>query len=194
MPTFGQKEWEEHAALVGNVTLSWNRNVHQLLRIFSHLTGLEAPLADVIFFSVQSDNAQRRLIRKVADATDLKEADRKKLGKLLDRLEKAAGVRNLAVHMIFAVTAFDPETGTWAPKVVPALGSSQDRRLEKDFAAQFRKLEADLEAIYRGLEDWLVHTPFPTRSWDGPPFPLAHKARNTGLAEESAWPVECGRP
>lgn len=61
MPALGEKEWQEHAALIGVVSLAWNQTVHQLLRVFCHLTGLESPLAEAIFFSPQSDSVQRNL-------------------------------------------------------------------------------------------------------------------------------------
>ncbi|MHC2526256.1 hypothetical protein [Rhizobium leguminosarum] len=115
MPALGEKEWQEHAALVGAVTLAWNQTVHQLLRVFCHLTGLESPLAEAIFFSPQSDSAQRNLVKRVAAAVGLAEQNWKTLEKLLKRLEKASRGRNLATHMIFGITAFDQETGIWGP-------------------------------------------------------------------------------
>jgi len=176
MARLGEKEWIDHATLVGAVTLGWNRNVHQLLRIFIHLTGIETPLADAIFFSPQSDSAQRTLIKRIAQAVNLSEPDREVLGKLLNRLEKVSKGRNLAAHIIFGVTAFDPATGLWGPKVVPALDPPQDKRLEQDFGAQFREVERELSAIFNALELWLLHTPFPDRAWPGPPLPKAAAA------------------
>lgn len=175
MPTLGEKEWNEHAALIGAVTLAWNRNVHQILRIFCHLTGLESPLADAIFFSHQSDRSQRLLVKQVAKAVGLDEANLKTLEKLIGRLNDAAPDRNLAAHTIFGVTMFDPDSGAWGVKVVPALATPQGKRLEADFNAQFRRVEHELGAIYEDLEAWLLHTPFPDRSWGHPPFPKAAK-------------------
>lgn len=174
MAAIGETEWKEHAALVGAVTLAWNHNVHQVLRIFCHLTGLEDPLAGAIFFSHASDRGQRQLVLKVAQAVDLGAPDLAKLKKLMERLDKAASGRNLAAHVIFGVTLFDPETSAWGPKVVPAL-SNQDHRLEPDFAQQFTRVEQDLKAIYTDLDAWLRETPFPSRPWGHPPFPLAYE-------------------
>lgn len=173
MPALGEKEWENHAKLIGTVTLTWNRNVHQLLQIFTHLTGIETPLAEAIFFSLQSDSSQRRLIRRVADTVDLADVDREALKKLLKKLEGVSTGRNLAAHVIFGVSAFDPATGTWGPKVVPALATPQDPRLREDFTQQFMQVIRTLDEIYRALEDWLVHTPYPPRPWAGPPLPIA---------------------
>lgn len=173
MPALGEKEWNEHAALVGAVTLAWNHNVHQMLRIFCHLTGLESPLAEAIFFSHQSDRSQRMLVQNVAKAVGLDEPYVKTLDKLIRRLDKAASGRNLAAHTIFGVTLFDAHSGAWGPKVVPALATPQDKRLEVDFDRQFRRVEHELRAIYDDLEAWLLHTPFPDRPWGHPPFPKA---------------------
>jgi hypothetical protein len=187
MTVLGKKEWQEHAALVGAVTLAWNRNVHQLLRVFTHLTGIESPIADAIFFSPQSDSSQRRLIKRVADAVNLADADQNALNNILKRLDKVSTGRNLAAHIIFGISAFDPATGTWGPKVVPALTPLQDSRLQDDFAKQFMDIEQEMARIYEALENWLVCTPFPKRPWAGPPLPLAAAAQFESLMAESPY-------
>ena len=186
MAVLGEKEWLEHATLIGTVTLSWNRAVHQLLRVFTHLTGIETPVAEAIFFSPQSDSSQRYLIKRVAEAVGLDKIHQDELNKLLKRLEGVSTGRNLAAHIIFGVSAFDPISNTWAPKVVPALTPPQDRRLENDFDAQFREVERKLAQIYHDLEHWLIHTPYPNRPWPGPPLPIAAQAAmRAAVAERS---------
>ena len=172
MVKFGEEQWRAHAELVGAVALEWNRNVFQLLRVFTHLTGVETPLAEVIFFSSQSDSAQRHLIKRVAETVNLASSHRDALRKLLKRLEKVSTNRNLAVHTIFGLSAFDPETSAWRPTVVPALNPPQDRRLEIDFVTQFSTARRELDQIFNELENWLLHTPFPERAWGGPPMPV----------------------
>ncbi|MFF0949201.1 hypothetical protein ACFYE9_16425 [Rhizobium leguminosarum] len=76
------------SSTLGAVTLAWNQAVHQLLRVFCHLTGLETPLAEAIFFSPQSDSVQRNLIKRVATAVGLAERDQKTLDKLFKRLSR----------------------------------------------------------------------------------------------------------
>lgn len=151
--------------------MSWNQNVLQLLRVFSHLTGMVSPLTDAIFFSSKSDATQRRMVLDVAAVVGLAPEPEKVLRRLVRRLEEAAVTRNLATHVIFGVSPVDPGTGAWNPTMVPALSPRQDRRLREDFATQFRELERKLDATFRELEDWLVHTPFPPRPWGHPPFP-----------------------
>ena len=183
MAALGAQEWQEHATLVGHVTLSWNRTVHQLLRIFVHLTGIESPLAEAIFFSPRSDSAQRRLIREVAKAVELNDDSLKDLEKIFRKLDKASTGRNLAAHMIFGITMFDPETGAWGAKVVPALPTTQDPRLAADFAEQFRMVDEQLSGIYQDLESWLLHAPIPDRSWGTPPYPKYAAAKLQALLE-----------
>jgi len=166
----GEKEWREHAELLGQVTLGWSQTVFKLLQIFVHLIGIGGPLADAIFFSHQSDRAQRGLIARTAKAVGLGEEDSKRLERLLNRLDKIATQRNLVAHTIFGLSMFDPDTHQWRPTVVPAPASAQDKRLEKDFTSQFRRLDRDLGVIIRDLEDWLLHTPFPKRAWGMPVF------------------------
>lgn len=169
MPVLGEEEWRAHAELIGRVTLAWNRNVHQLLQIFCHLTGLGSPLAEAIFFSHQSDSRQRAMLKTVAAAVELDEVHRRSLDRLLKRLEKVSTGRNLAAHTIFGLSLFDPDTLAWGVKVVAAL-KEQDRRLDADFVKQFTKVEADLSSIYGALDNWIIHTPFPARPWEGRMF------------------------
>jgi hypothetical protein len=182
--TLGGKEWREHAAIVGGVTLAWNQCVFRLLQVFVHLTGIESPVADAIFFGTLSDSGQRRMIQRVSECVCLDDRYVKSLGALLARIDKASSGRNLAAHTVFGVTAFDPASGAWGPKVVPALDPPQDKRLREDFAAQFAEAEATLWAIANDLEQWVVNTPYPPRSWGHPPLPKAlQSAQALHLAE-----------
>jgi hypothetical protein len=54
--------------------------------VSSHLTGIESPTAEAIFFSPQSDS-QRHMIRRVAKAVGISSRDQASLGALLKRLE-----------------------------------------------------------------------------------------------------------
>lgn len=167
----GETEWNTHAALVGQVMLAWSRNTHQLLRVFTHLTGLGSPLAEAIFFSHASDAGQRRLLVEIAATVSLGPAPTAELKKILKRLEKVAAARNVAAHTPFAMTLFDLATGAWGPKVIPALGPHVDRRREADVVGQLRRAEVELDSIYAALEHWIIHTQYPERLWgSGPTF------------------------
>jgi hypothetical protein len=161
----GETEWKAHAELVGQVMLAWSRNTHQLLRVFTHVTGLGSPMAETIFFSHASDAAQRRMLLDLAGALGLAPESTEDLEKIFKRLEKVAGARNVAAHTPFGMTLFDLETRAWAPKVVPALGRHVDKRREADVVRQLRKAEIELDSIYGALESWLIQTQYPERLW-----------------------------
>lgn len=161
----GEAEWQVHAELVGQVMLAWSRNTHQLLRVFTHITGLGSPMAETLFFSYASDSGQRKVLLGLAEAMKLAPGPTDELKKIFKRLEKVAGARNVAAHTPFGLTLFDLETGAWAPKVVPALGRHVDKRREADVVRQLRKADAELSSIYDALEHWLMHTQYPERLW-----------------------------
>lgn len=167
----GETQWKAHAELVGQVMLAWSRTTHQLLRVFTHLTGLGSPLAETMFFSHVSDAGQRRMLLEIAAAIGLDLGPAGELKKIMKRLEKVAGARNVAAHTPFGLTLFDLETGSWGPKVIPALGRHVDKRREADVVEQLRKAEVELDEIYAALDHWVVHTQYPDRLWgSGPTF------------------------
>lgn len=161
----GEEEWKAHAELVGQVMLAWSRNTHQLLRVFTHITGLGSPMAETLFFSHSSDAGQRKMLLDLAAAMELPDVPTAELRKILRRMEKVAGARNVAAHTPFGITLFDMETGAWGPKVIPALGHHVDKRREADFVRQLRKANDELALIYGALEHWIVHTQYPERLW-----------------------------
>jgi hypothetical protein len=166
----GEKEWNDHAQLTGQVMLAWSRTTYQLLRVFTHLTGLGAPLAETLFFSHASDASQRKLLISICEAVALAEEPKAQLRKLLGRLNDAAAARNVAAHSIFGVTLFDEASGARGPKVVPVLGQHVDRRRKADVDAQFREAILELARIFDDLDTWLANTQFPERMWGHPPF------------------------
>jgi hypothetical protein len=161
----GQTEWKVHAELVGQVMLAWSRNTHQLLRVFTHITGLGSPLAETLFFSHASDAGQRKMLLDLATAMELPPGPTGELKRIFKRLERVAGARNVAAHTPFGMTLFDQETGAWGAKVIPALGRHVDKRREADVVRQLQRADAELAAIYDALEHWIVHTQYSARLW-----------------------------
>ena len=54
-----EKQYDEHAALVGHITLAWS-NIHsEVFAIFSLLCGMEGRRSEAIFFALKSDASQR---------------------------------------------------------------------------------------------------------------------------------------
>lgn len=168
--TIGEAEWNQHAQIIGRLMLAWSRTTYQLLRVFTHLTGLGSPLAEPLFFSHASDAGQRKLLISVAEAVGLPTEPKAQLKKLLKRLEDIAAARNIAAHTTFGMTLFDAESGAWGPKVIPALGQHVDKRRQTNLDRQFREAIAELDSIFNDLETWLVHTQFSDRMWGHPPF------------------------
>lgn len=161
----GQTEWKAHAELVGQVMLAWSRNTHQLLRVFTHITGLGSPLAETLFFSHASDAGQRKMLLDLATAMKLSPGPTEELKRIFKRLERVAGARNVAAHTPFSMTLFDLETGAWGAKVTPALGRHVDKRREADVVRQLQGADAELASIYDALEHWIAHTQYPARLW-----------------------------
>jgi hypothetical protein len=180
----GAREWSQHAEVVGRITLAWNAAVYQLLRVFTHLTGLDSPYAEAIFFSHRSDQGQRLLIRRIVNAVELPDPYKTTLEKLLKRLDKVATDRNLAAHTPFGISLYDPQSGQWGARVVAALTPPHDPRLKQDFDAQFRKAEEELSVVGRELNEWIIHSPYPPRPWGSPIF--------VGTGEWSAPPQTYG--
>lgn len=168
--TIGENEWNLHAQLIGRLMLAWTRTTHQLLKVFTHLTGLGSPLAETLYFSHTSDAGQRKLLMSLAETVQLSAGPKAQLKKLLKRLENVAAARNIAAHTTFALTLFDAESGARGLKVIPALGQHVDKRRQADVEKQFREANIELDRIYDDLDAWLVHTQFPDRMWGNPAF------------------------
>ena len=90
----GEAEWRTHAELVGQVMLAWSRNTHQLLRVFTHITGLGSPMAETLFFSHTSDAGQRKMLLDLAAAMELSPGPADELKGIFKRLEKIAGLED----------------------------------------------------------------------------------------------------
>jgi hypothetical protein len=196
MPHLGDDEWQGHAELIGRVTIAWNHCVHQLLRVFRHLTGMPPGVSAEIFLGQRSDQGQRHMLKRLAVAVDIGDGPRADLGKLLKRLDDVSGQRNMATHTIFGLSLIDPETSAWSPRIAPALASAHNGKLAVDFVTQFETAERDLREIYRDLETWLIHTPFPARAWglpallgEPPPYvePLPDELSESWSAAPSDW-------
>src|SRR5215471_18397682 len=142
------KYYEEHAALLGHVTLAWNDCHYMVLVIFHTLSGDSWERACATFCEQNSDHNRRgitRTLMKKVLRTKNDEPMREKTTELLDKLDKLAVERNLATHTIWRQVM--PE-GQVQPH--PALPRSKE--LQEDFKSQFSRLTADLRHLLRELQ------------------------------------------
>jgi hypothetical protein len=138
-----EKMYNEHAALVGHVTLAWS-NIHsQVFRIFALLCGMTGRQSEAIFFALKSDASQREITLAVINET-LSEPLRKKGTVIFGRINGLAGERNLAAHTMWA-------TLMPAGKIMPNPSVRKPSRLKDDFEQQFQTLIEKLRELFREL-------------------------------------------
>jgi hypothetical protein len=138
-----EKMYDEHAALVGHVTLAWS-NVHsQVFRIFALLCDPIGKRSEAVFFALKSDASQREITLAVINET-LSEPLRKRARVIFGRINRLAGERNLAAHTMWATLM---PTG----RVIPNPSVRKPPRLEDDFERQFQALNGKLRELFREL-------------------------------------------
>jgi hypothetical protein len=138
-----EKMYDEHAALVGHVTLAWS-NVHsQVFRIFALLCDPIGKRSEAVFFALKSDASQREITLAVINET-LSEPLRRKAAAMFGRISGLAGERNLAAHTMWA---------TLMPvgKIVPNPSVRKPPQLKEDFEQQFKVLNERLRELFREL-------------------------------------------
>jgi len=134
------KNFEEHAALLGHVTLAWNDCHSIVLSVFHTLSGVSWGKASAIFLALKSDHARREItleLMKQVLNTKNDEPIRKLGEQLLRKLGKVAGERNLATHTMWVTVLPERE-------VQPHPALPRHKKLQEDFKSQFSKLATDL--------------------------------------------------
>ena len=131
---------EDHAALLGHVTLAWNDCHSIVLSIFHTLSGVSWEKAYAIFLALKSDHARREITLALMNEVLNTKNDEpmRELGtKLLGQLAGLAGERNLATHTMWVTVMPDRE-------VLPHPMLPRPKQLKQDFKSQFSKLATDL--------------------------------------------------
>jgi hypothetical protein len=154
---------EDHAALLGHVTLAWNDCHYMVFLIFHTLSGLSWEQASAEFFEQDSDNNRRDItlkhMRKV-----LKTKNDKALltlgTRLFDELKQLAGERNAATHTMWVTVMPDREFFPDAPPEIQPHRHLPSKNLKADFKSQFSNLTTNLRELFRQLLDYeaAVHT------------------------------------
>jgi hypothetical protein len=141
------KYYEDHAALLGYVTLAWNDCHYVVLWIFHTLSGVSWGKACAIFFAQNSDHNRRgitlALMKEVLN-TNNDEPMREKGTELLNQLTKLAVERNLATHTMWATVMPQRE-------IQPHPALPRHKKLKEDFKSQFSNLTTNLRKLLRGL-------------------------------------------
>ena len=138
-----EKQYDEHAALVGHVTLAWS-NIHsEVFAIFSLLCGMKGSRSEVIFFALKSDASQRDTTLAIINEI-LSEPLRNKAKTLFGRLSGFAGERNLAAHTMWA-------TRMPAGNITPNPMICQPPLLRQDYEQQFQTLIDRLRDLFRDM-------------------------------------------
>lgn len=143
--------YNEHAALLGHVTLAWNDCHYMVLSIFHILSGLSWSDAHTKFLALRSDHDRRGIT--VALVTEVLNTDndrplREHFTKLFGELANLANERNVATHTMWVTVMPSREV-----KPHPAL--PRPDKLKDDFKAQFTELTAKLRELFHEL--WRHH-------------------------------------
>jgi hypothetical protein len=139
--------YNEHAALLGHVTLAWNDCHSVVLEIFHTLSGGSWEAASSTFLALNSDYERRKItLERMNGILDTyNDQAISELGtQLLSQLRSLAGERNLATHTMWVAVMPQRE-------IRPHPGLPQPKSLNADFKAQFSKLTTGLRGLFREL-------------------------------------------
>jgi hypothetical protein len=145
--TAQEKYVEDHAALLGHVTLAWNDCHYMVLSIFHTLSGLGWNEACDIFLAQGNDHNRRGIVMtRMKDVLNTKndEPIKEKGIELLDKLSRLAVERNLVTHTMWATVMPDH-------KVQPHPAVPRDKNLQDDFNSQFSNLTRNLRNLFADL-------------------------------------------
>jgi hypothetical protein len=139
--------YNEHAALLGHVTLAWNDCQSMVMQIFHTLSGTSWAKSTSVFLALKSDQSQRDITVALLLAV-LNRADddgMRQLGtSLVGQLGSLAGERNAATHTMW-ITVMPSR------RVEPHPAIPKPKILKPDFKSQFEGLTQKLRKLFREL-------------------------------------------
>jgi hypothetical protein len=147
----GHDAQEEFAALIGRVTMYWNDLQYSILSLFEVVLGTPDQITSAVFFSLKSDAAQRDMVQAVFAtrfASDPKLVTN--LGKLMERIGKASGERNAAIHTAWSYWTNENKMG-------PAVAWVPHKKLSDDPKAQFEELCVRIQELDEKLWEFIDH-------------------------------------
>jgi hypothetical protein len=147
---------EEHAALLGRVTLAWNDCHYMVLLIFNILSDEGWEKACATFFEQKYDHNRRGITLKRMKKVLKSKNDKLMLEKgtrLLEDLANLALERNLATHTMWASLPIQTMWTIGTPKneIRPHPAVPKPENLEEDFKYQFTSLTTKLGSLLREL-------------------------------------------
>ena len=162
---------EEHAALLGRVTLAWNDCHYMVLLIFNILSDEGWEKACATFFEQKYDHNRRGITLKRMKKVLKSKNDKLMLEKgtrLLEDLANLALERNLATHTMWASLPIQTMWTIGTPKneIRPHPAVPKPENLEEDFKYQFTSLTTKLGSLLRefcvresGMGKTILHHP-----------------------------------
>lgn len=145
---YEDEKLREVATDVGLVAMEWNSIHRRLSKIFSKVTGLSYEVAFAIWNSIPNDKYQRDILKGAANEVYKDQEHnkiRKKINRLLDKIDKIQNDRNSSIHAPFALLV---EGGDL--KVIP--DESTNNKRAKALAGE-PDVRSTLNQTYRELSD-----------------------------------------
>src|ERR1019366_6955998 len=125
---------------LGELVYAWNALHENLCEVFCAVLSVPFEVSTAIWHSIQSDRAQRNILRAATENAELKPAAaRKSILWLVDQTNKLADKRNDAIHSPYAFVLYiqDPPVAELLP--FAAMGNPRSRNLaSKELLAEFR--------------------------------------------------------
>lgn len=145
---YEDEKLREVATDVGLVAMEWNRIHDRLSKIFANVTGLSYEMAFAIWNSIPNDQIQRDVLRAATNEV-YKEKEhqkiKKKINRLLGKLDKNKKNRNSSIHSPFAILIEDGDL-----KVIP--DDLANNKLAQALSGP-PDLRSKLNQIYRELSE-----------------------------------------
>jgi len=170
---------EEHAKLIGNVTIAWNTAQSLVFTIFSVASGMKYDNAVAVFFALKTDFAQRDITIAVLDSeltgkTPEVEKLRDRIKRPINKLNSLASERNAAIHTMWGYVHEEGDV-----KVAPQPSVKHHPSLKvDDAAAQMVRLEEKLGSVVDTLIRSL-HELGEYRAWQNTPDPRTRGRKET---------------
>lgn len=145
---YADEKLREVATDVGLVAMEWNSIHNRLSKIFANVTGLSYEVAFAIWNSIPNDTIQRDVLKAATNEVykdKQHDKTKKKINRLLHKLDERKNSRNSSIHSPFALLIEDGDF-----KVIP--DDLANNKLAKALAGE-PDVRSTLNQTYRELSD-----------------------------------------